>query len=162
MKPISRFSPWWHVQSILKWSPLLNREDSSPTYLLLTFFCILCTDWKNLFYFGGEWEVNKVHFNISYWYFVFVPLLCGLSWLEVCQDYFGSVTTFPPHLISKVNAVCLGDGWSRTFSSIRVSWLSVLKVTNQLHFYLSRRTNKQGSVCFLVRFVEVLESSPVV
>ena len=35
-----------------------------------------------LFYFGGEWEVNKVHFNISYWYFVFVPILCGLSWLE--------------------------------------------------------------------------------
>ena len=26
--------------------------------------------------------MNKDHFNISYWYFVFVPLLCGLSWLE--------------------------------------------------------------------------------
>lgn len=75
---------------------------------------------------------------------------------------FGSVTTFTLLFISKVNAVCLGDGRWRTFSSIRVSWLSVIKVTSQLHFYLSSRTNKQGSVCFLVRFVEVLESSPVV
>ena len=152
MKPILDNTSSPYLNGLLFWTAKIRRLHTYSWHFFVFFVLIE----RTCFTLGenGKWiKFTLIYLTGTLYLYPFCVAFLGSS----LSRLFDSVSAFPLHLISKVNAVRLGDGWRRTFSSIRVSWLSFIKVTNQLHFYFSRRANKQVgnrarnySVCMII------------